>query len=63
MQLQDLLTMTPHAFRAQPARREALIDRCQQAGSMRFTTDFMIYGFQKFVYKQTALSARMMLLM
>ena len=41
-------------FRAQPARREALIDRCQQAGSMRFTTDFMIYGFQKFVYKQTA---------
>jgi 23S rRNA (guanine745-N1)-methyltransferase len=47
MQLQDLLTMTPYAFRAQPARREALIDRCQQAGSMRFTTDFMIYGFQK----------------
>ena len=46
-QLQDLLTMTPYAFRAQPARREALIDRCEQAGSMRFTTDFMIYGFQK----------------
>ncbi|WP_264755203.1 hypothetical protein [Moraxella osloensis] len=41
------MTMTPYAFRAQPARREALIDRCQQAGSMRFTTDFMIYGFQK----------------
>lgn len=46
-QLQDLLTMTPYAFRAQPARREALIDRCEQAGSMCFTTDFMIYGFQK----------------
>ena len=53
--IKDLLTMTPYAFRAQPARREALIDRCQQAGSMRFTTDFMIYGFQKFVLNQTGL--------
>lgn len=46
-QLADLLTMTPYAFRAQPARREALINRCQQAGSLNVTTHFVIYGFQK----------------
>ena len=46
-QLQDLLTMTPYAYRAQPARREALLSRCEAAGSLRITTHFVIYGFQK----------------
>lgn len=46
-QLVDLLAMTPYAYRAQPARREALIKRCEQAGELPLTTHFVIYGFQK----------------
>ncbi len=46
-QLSDLLTMTPYAYRAQPARREALLHACEQAGTLSVTTQFVIYGFQK----------------
>lgn len=45
--LTDLMTMTPYAYRAALARRQAVISECQQQGKMQLSVAFVIYGFIK----------------
>lgn len=46
-ELADLLTMTPYSYRAKPEKREALLAKCEQAGTLSLTIEFVIYGFAK----------------
>lgn len=46
-QLTDLLDMTPYTFRAKPANRQALLEKCERENGMNLTVDFVVYLFVK----------------
>lgn len=46
-QLADLVTMTPYTYRARPANRQALMEKCEREKMMTLKVDFVIYEFSK----------------
>lgn len=45
--LADLMTMTPYAYRASPARRQVVLAQCEQTGKMSLSLAFILYWFVK----------------